>query len=184
MVKIGLTLLITFALGTLSLFAQTRVVKTSSGQTEFFSKAAGPAQDIHAIDKTAQARLDLNDGSVEVKIAMKNFSLPRSLMQKHYNERYMETDKFPDATFTGRLIDWKANSEDGVREVTASGDLTIHGVTRKRQIKGKLTKKQNTYQFDAVFDVKLQEHNITIPVLFFTQITESVQVTIKYPLNP
>lgn len=184
MIKYGLTFLILFTAGIISAPAQHRVVRTSTGQTEFFSKAAGPAQDIYAIDKTAQAQLDLTDGSVEVKIAMKNFTFPRSLMQKHYNERYMETEKYPNATFKGRLIDWEAPSKDGVIEVTASGDLTVHGVTRKRQIKGKLTKKKDSYEFDAVFEVKLQEHNITIPVLFFTKITESVQVTVQYPLNP
>ncbi len=163
---------------------QTAVVKTDKGQTEFFSKAAGPAQDIQAIDKTGKVTLNLAGGDIEVKIRMKNFSLPRSLMQKHYNERYMETDQFPLATFKGKIQNWRPPATDGAYPATASGDFTVHGITLKRQIRGTLTKKGSDYILDAAFDVRLADHNIEIPVLFFTRITEGVKVTVRYHLTP
>ena len=163
---------------------QADVVKTDKGQTEFFSKAAGPAQDIQAIDKTGTVSLDLAGGDIEVKIRMKNFSLPRSLMQKHYNKRYMETEKFPLATFKGKIRNWQPPAADGAYPATASGNFTVHGVTAKRQIRGTLTKKGNDYILDAAFDVRLADHNIEIPVLFFTRITEGVKVTVRYHLTP
>lgn len=163
---------------------QAGVVKTDKGQTEFFSKAAGPAQDIQAIDKTGKVSLNLTGGDIEVKIQMKNFSLPKSLMQKHYNERYMETDKFPLATFKGKIENWRPPAADGAYPATASGNFTVHGVSVKKQIAGTLTKKGSDYTLDALFDVRLADHNIEIPVLFFTKITEAVKVTIRYHLTP
>lgn len=161
---------------------QSNVVKTDRGQTEFSSKAAGPAQDIYAIDKTGNVALDLSSGQLTATLQMQYFSLPRPLMQKHYNERYMQTDKFPNASFKGSVLNWKLPEKDGKTTVTASGDFTIHGVTRKRQLKGTITKTGNHYLLEAAFDVKLADHGIEIPVLFFTKITESVTVTTRYEL--
>jgi polyisoprenoid-binding protein YceI len=163
---------------------QRSVVKTETGQTEFFSKAAGPAQDISAIDKTGSVRLDLATGQVQIKINMKNFALPRPLMQKHYNERYIQTDKFPFATFEGTVANWQSILPNASAEVVASGNFTVHGVTKKRSIKGKLTKKGDSYLLYAQFEVKLSDHEIEIPVLFFTRITEKVTVTATYNLTP
>ncbi len=163
---------------------QTGIVKTDKGQTEFFSKAAGPAQDIQAIDKTGKVSLDLAGGNINATIRMKNFSLPRSLMQKHYNERYMQTDQFPEATFRGRIRNWNPPASDTTLKVTAYGDFTVHGVTRKRQIHGTLKREGSNYRIDAEFEVKLADHNIEIPVLFFTRITETVKVTARYDLAP
>lgn len=168
----------------IALQAQSTFVKTNKGQTEFFSKAAGPAQDIYAIDKTGTVQLNLNTGSIEAKVAMKNFSLPRSLMQKHYNEKYMETAKYPYTVFKGTILNWKQPEKEGSMEVVASGEFTCHGVTRPRQLKGTLTKNKDTYLLETVFEVKLADHGIEIPVLFFTEITNAVKVTAKYSLEP
>lgn len=162
--------------------AQSGWATTQTGQTEFSSKAAGPARDIYAIDKTGEVKLNLSDGRIEAKITMKNFSLPNSLMQKHYNERYMHTDKFPHATFKGHILNWKIPPTDGEFSVTITGDFTVHGVTRKREFKGKMLKKGNQLTLQGNFETRLEDHNIEIPVLFFTKITEAVQVTVLYNL--
>jgi len=161
-----------------------RLIVTQRGQTEFFSKAAGPAQDIQAIDKTGKVSLNLTNGDIRVEIQMKNFTLPKSLMQKHYNERYMQTDRYPEATFTGKIRNWNQTNSDTVNKVIAYGNFTVHGVTHKREIQGILTKKGSKYLLDATFEVKLADHNIEIPVLFFTKITEAVKVTARYELAP
>lgn len=168
----------------LPVYSQAGRVTTSTGQTEFFSKAAGPAQDIYAIDKTGQVRLDAVTGSIEVKLDMKSFSLPKSLMQKHYNQRYMHTDRFPNAVFKGKIDNWKQPEGSDPVRATASGDLTVHGVTRKKQIAGTVTRKGDTYTIEAEFEVLLKDHNIEVPVLFFTTITEKIRVKARYDLNP
>lgn len=161
--------------------------RVSSGAvvTEFSSKAAGPAQDIYAIDKTGEASLNLKTGDVSFKIRTKNFSLPRSLMQKHYNERYMQTDRFPLATFQGIVPIAKIPATDGAKEaVTVTGSFTVHGVTTKRAFQGTIEKKGAHYLIETAFEVRLADHNIEIPVLFFTKITEAVQVKVKADLGP
>jgi len=161
-----------------------QTVKTRSGQTEFSSKAAGPARDIYAIDKTGEVSLNLETGQLEVKIHMKNFTLPVSLMQKHYNQRYMHTDKFPHAYFKGRVLNWKQSLSDGSYQVEAEGDFTVHGVTRHRKFEGILLKNGDEYQLKAEFVTRLEDHQIEIPVLFFTPITEAVNVKVQYNLSP
>lgn len=104
-------------------------------------------------------------------------------MQKHYNERYMQTEKFPHASFRGTINQWEIPEKDGVIQVTATGEFTVHGVSKKRQLKGSVTKNGNNYLLKAEFETRLEDHNIEIPVLFFTRITEAVKVTVLYSLT-
>lgn len=156
---------------------------TSSGETSFDSKAPAPASDILGVNKKTQVVIDTETGQVSVKLNMVDFQLPKSLMQKHYNEKYMETEKFPKGGFEGKIDkapDW---SKDGVYDVSATGVLTVHGVGQKRTLKGKLQIKGGEVILSSTFVVQLAEHKIDTPVLFFMKITEQVNVKARYVLQ-
>ncbi len=158
-------------------------ISTQTGQTEFFSKAAGPADDIYAIHENGAVTVNLETGAIDVTIDMRLFVLPKKLMTQHYNEKYMETGKFPFATFSGKLVRDRDIRVPGVHPVKATGDFTVHGVTRHRTFAGKIHTKGDTCTLTAEFGVQLADHAIPIPVLFFTKITEAVHVKARYVLQ-
>ena len=166
-------------LGSLTLHAQIYLGKTC--EISFFSK--GPIENIEAINKSTKPILNPAKGEVAVKVTIKGFEFTSTTMQEHFNEKYMESDKYPYATFAGKVnetIDYKKN---GTNKVTITGKLDMHGVTKERTIDGTVTIKDGEISFDSKFTVALKDHNIEIPSLVAQNIAETVDVTIKTTLT-
>ena len=166
-------------LGNLMLQAQIYMGKTC--EINFYSK--GPIEDIDAVNKTAKPILNTVNGEIVLKATIKGFEFSKRLMEEHFNEKYMESDKYPYATFSGKInepIDYK---KDGVYKVTVTGKLTMHGVEKERTIDGTVTVKAGEVIIDSKFDVALKDHKIEIPTLVAQNIAEVVVVTIKSTLT-
>ena len=111
--------------------------------------------------------------SVDVK-SFKGFN--SALQREHFNEKYMESEKFPKASFSGKIIEHVDFSKDGTYDVRAKGDLDIHGVKQTRIIKGKITIHNGSLQVNAQFTVPLSDHNISIPSIVSQKIATEIQV--------
>ncbi|MCS6992160.1 MAG: YceI family protein [Chitinophagales bacterium] len=148
----------------------------------FFSEA--PLENIDAHTQSAVGVIDLATGAVFFKVPIKTFKFKKALMQEHFNENYMESDKYPYATFKGKILNLPDPLQDGSYDVTVEGELTIHGVAQKRQIPGTLTLKDNTLQVNSEFDVRVADHNIKIPTIVVKNIAEVVQVKVSSTLTP
>jgi len=105
-------------------------------------------------------------------------------MQEHFNENYMESDKFPTASFKGKINDNVDLTKDGTYKVTASGTLNIHGVEKPRDIEGSVTVKGGNVSLSSNFRVKLEDHKIERPSVVFQNIAETIDVKINATLKP
>lgn len=105
-------------------------------------------------------------------------------MQEHFNENYMESDKYPNATFKGKLSDKIDPSKDGDYTVTVTGELEVHGVKQPRTITGTIKVLNRQISINSEFNVLCKDHQITIPKLVFKNIAESIQVTVSGNFNP
>jgi polyisoprenoid-binding protein YceI len=116
---------------------------------------------------------------------MKSFSFEKALMQQHFNENYVESDKFPRAEFEGRISDFgKADfSTSKSQKLTAKGKMTIHGVTREIIIEGTMAYSGGKYKLDAVFIIKPADYDIKIPASVKDNIAEEIQVTLAATLE-
>ncbi|MDH5399926.1 MAG: YceI family protein [Cyclobacteriaceae bacterium] len=167
--KIGLLLLLPMAV-----FGQK--YKTSKSEVGFFSSA--PLEDITASNKSALGMFNTSNSQIAFSIPIDKFKFEKSLMEEHFNEKYMETEKFPRATFKGNLIGYKAGTPE--QQVTAQGVLKIHGVEKNVEIKGTVKKKGAKLIMDAEFSVALKDYNIEVPELLFQKIAEVVEVTVYF----
>lgn len=147
----------------------------------FFSH--GPIEDIAATSKSAQVILDAAKKDVAVRITIKAFTFEKKLMEEHFNEKYMESDKYPYATFTGKIKDTLDYKKDGVYNVNVAGKLNIHGVEKERTIPSTVTVKGGEITIDSKFMVALKDHNIEIPSLVSQNIAETVEVKINSVLS-
>ena len=163
--------------------AQTRYM-TKSGQVSFFS--ATPLEDIDAHNKQVAAVLDLGTGQLAFSLPVKGFVFKRSLMQEHFNENYMESDKYPKATFTGRFVglDAATLATPGPHAVQVAGDLTLHGVTRRIQVPASLELKGGQLLAAATFTVASADHGIEIPLLVRNKIAKTVTVRVALACTP
>jgi len=159
--------------GYCNLHAQDRFY-TKSGQISFFSKA--PLESIEAGNKNVTCVLDTKTGQLQFVVLMKGFEFKKALMQEHFNEKYMESERFPAASFSGKIIEDLDLTKDGTYEVRAKGDLEIHGVKQIRIIKSKLTVSKGKVSIDTNFTVPLSDHNITIPKIVGQKIATEIEV--------
>ncbi|MFN8357326.1 MAG: YceI family protein [Spirosomataceae bacterium] len=155
-----------------------RLLNATSTEVKFFSKA--PLEDIEASSKQVQSLINLDTKDVVVKIPIKSFTFHNGLMQEHFNENYMESDKYPHGIFKGKITEDIDLSKDGSYPVTAVGKINIHGVEKDKTIKGKATVVQGKLTLDANFDVLLADHKIEIPTMVFQKIAEKIAVTAKF----
>lgn len=119
--------------------------------------------------------------SVEIRY-LEGFNSP--LQREHFNENYMESTKFPTATFTGRIIEKTDFNKAGVQTIRAKGQLTIHGVAQERIIKCQLENKGGKLYINAKFSVPVADHNIAIPRIVYQKIAEEIEVTVSAVLTP
>ena len=155
---------------------------TKSGETSFFSET--PVENITATNKTVGVILNTATNDLVVSMKMTAFDFPNKLMQEHFNENYMESEKFPVGTFKGKLVDKIDFTKNGTFDVTAKGQLTIHGIVQNRDLKGKLTIENQKITLVCAFDVKLVDHKIEVPKLVFSKIAELIAVKTKFTLLP
>jgi len=102
-------------------------------------------------------------------------------MQEHFNENYMESDKYPKAEFKGKIADIaKVNfAKDGTYDVTVKGNMTIHGVTKEVNVPGTVTVKGTQVTTNAEFDVVPADYKINIPKLVEGKIAKEIEVTVN-----
>ena len=168
----------------LFLGAQT-TVKLNSDKViiSFFSSA--PIEDIAAKNNYGNAIINTQDSGIAVLIKIDQFAFDKKLMQEHFNETYMESDKFPSAKYTGKInqkIDFKAK---GKFPISTKGKLTIHGVTQNVNIQGTGEIINEKLIIQSKFIVKLEDYKVKIPTLLIKNIAEEVEVNLElqFPLN-
>jgi polyisoprenoid-binding protein YceI len=177
--KISLIILLTAI--SLSVNAQDVYLDTK-GTTSFF--ASTPLEDIDATSDQTVGAINAKTKDVYFKVKMETFVFRRSLMQEHFNENYMESEKYPYGTFKGTIDQDIDLTKDGTYQVTVTGDLTVHGVAQHRTIPGTLVIKGKSIDVTTEFDVKVADHKIDIPTVVAQKIAEVVKVKIHSVLTP
>ena len=162
-------------------YGQTYVTK--SGFIRFYSDS--PLEKIEAINRTVNAALDASTGDFVFRLLMKSFVFEKALMQEHFNENYVESDKFPNATFLGKVTNIKEVNfaKDGAYPVTVNGKLTIHGVTKEINEQGTLEVKNGMVSGKAKFNIALADYKISIPASAADNIAKSIEIHVDVPLE-
>ena len=155
---------------------------TNSGQTDFFSET--PVENITAVNKSGQCIINSSTSEIVVRMSIKQFDFPNKLMQEHFNENYLESEKYPTATFKGKLKEKVDFEKDGLYDITATGLFNIHGVSKERTLKGKLEVSKGQATLNTDFDVALVDHKIEVPRLVFMKVAQVVRVKNRYVLTP
>ncbi len=168
----------------LSLTANAQKYITRDGYIGFFSHA--PVEDIKADNNQVASVIDTSTGDIVFQVLIRSFHFVKTLMEEHFNENYMESDKIPKSTFTGKIVNINdVNfSSAGTYDVTVEGDLSIHGVTKKVTAKGTLEIVDGGINATTKFNIEPEEYNITIPSVVRNNIAKVVEVTVAMKYTP
>ena len=163
---------------TSQVFAQKYI--SNASEITFFSEA--PLENIEAVNTKSSSVFDFSSGDIVFSVPIREFMFQKSLMKKHFNENYMDSEKYPKSTFKGKISGYGMG--DGIYPSKATGDLTIHGRTRPVEIDGEVEKQGGKLILKAAFLVELKDYNIKIPRILFSNIAESVEVNIEFIYMP
>ncbi|RFZ91922.1 YceI family protein [Mucilaginibacter conchicola] len=178
MKHIGLILLVWFGINQ----AGQGIYVCKNAVVNIYSKA--PLEDIEAKSDKGTSVLNAGTGEFAFAVPIRSFTFQKSLMQEHFNENYMESDKYPQASFKGKINEKVDISKDGTYPVTATGVFEAHGVKQNRTIPGKLTVSGGKVTLASEFVVACKDHKIEIPTLVFQKIAETIKVNVTATYTP
>lgn len=168
----------------------------SNAQTKFFTKkgkitfdATTPnsPEQIRAKNENVISVIDLSSGAMQFMLSMTAFEFEKALMQEHFNENYVESEKFPKAEFKGNVTDYKSINlgKDGNYTVNVKGNLTMHGVTKEVTSTGTMTVKGGMLAAGkAEFKVHLPDYGIEIPSVVSDKLSKDAKIKVDLVYEP
>lgn len=162
--------------------SQAQIFVADSCSVSFFS--ATSIEDIAAVNTICKPIMSTADGEIDISIPNQDFDFKKKLMQEHFNEDYMESDKYPNTIFKGHVNEKIDYTKDGVNNVTVSGTMNMHGVIKTITIPGTITIKSGLIYLYAKFILKMVDYNIKVPSVLGSNVAEQVAVTLKATMKP
>jgi hypothetical protein len=175
-------LVLTIFILSLFSFKEGDIYFTNSGNVSFRSEAQQEL--IRASSKNMRALLDPAQRTFVFKVLIRTFKgFNSALQQEHFNEKYLESEKFPEATFSGKIIEDLDLSIDGVYDIRAKGMLNIHGIEMERIIKSKVNVSHGVIKIESNFSILLSDHNIKVPKVVHEKIASEIHVELNAELT-
>lgn len=162
--------------------AQSNTIFCNNGKVKFTSEAA--METIDANSDKLKAAIDKSKNTFAFALEIKTLKgFNSDLQREHFHENYIETDKFPTASFVGKFIEQVNFSVNGTYTVRAKGMFALHGIQNERIIKGNVVVNNGIVNIIAVFTVRLEDYNIKVPKIVYEKIAEEVRIEINIQLK-
>jgi hypothetical protein len=166
----------------LSVAAQTNISRSESGSISFRSEA--PLEIITASSNELKGIIDHDAQTFAFIVPITSFKgFNNGLQQQHFYENYLESSKYPEATFSGKIIEDIDLTQPGTYHVRAKGQLNIHGRTQERIIKTELISDGTKITARSEFIVPLTDHQIEVPRIVFQKIAQEIKVNVRATLS-
>jgi polyisoprenoid-binding protein YceI len=157
---------------------------TKNGFIGFYSKTS--LEEIKADNNQVAGVIDTGTGEMVFQVLIKSFHFERALMEEHFNENYMESEKYPKSTFKGKITNLSSVnfSKNGTYDVTVEGDLTLHNVTNRVSTKGTLEVITGGINANSKFSIVPEDYKIEIPGVVREKINKNLEVTVSMKYTP
>jgi hypothetical protein len=162
---------------------QPKIFQTTNGKISFSSEA--PLELIKAHSDELLGLIDADKKNFSFKVRIRSFEgFNGKTQQGHFNENYMQSEKYPEASFKGKIIEDADFTKDGSYTVRAKGILNVHGVDQERIIRSDVTVKDSKVSINSNFSILLSDHNIPIPKVVYQKLANEIKVEINATLQP
>jgi len=167
----------------MNLFSQEKFI-SKTGHIWFYSKT--PLETIEAHNNQVATIINIKTGAIAFDILMKSFKFQRALMEEHFNENYIQSEKYPKCTFSGKFVDFPSENftKNGTFKTVVEGDMTMHGVTKHVNQAGTLEIKDGKIYAKSKFNIKPEDYGIEIPSLVRDKIASSMEINVEITYEP
>ena len=159
---------------------------TKSGKVQFDATTSTSPEKVAAVTNALICVVDTKSGAIQFSVVMKSFEFKNALMQEHFNENYVESNKFPKADFKGTILNNNDinYTKEGTNKVKVKGQLTIHGISKEIETEGLLNIKGGKINATASFPVILKDFDISVPSLVADKVANNAKINIDCSLEP
>lgn len=179
--KISITLLIASFAFLASAVGQEKYA-TKTGEITF--EASVPSfEEVKAENTNVSAVLDATTGNFAALALMKGFRFKVALMEEHFNENYIESSKYPKATFKGTIQDFDFSKVSGEGEYIINGTLNLHGVDKNLEVPAVISIKGGAVLVSTQFVLNPADFKIKIPSIVSNKIADEVNVSAVFELH-
>ncbi len=154
---------------------------TKEGYVSFFSHSL--VEDIKADNNQVLSVIDTVTGKIAIQMLMRSFMFKKALMQEHFNENYVESYKYPKATFSGEIINFSDLNEEN-DETEIIGTLTVHGEEKEIRTKVNVEIREDGIRLKGDFNVDVADFKIKIPSIVANNIAKTIKVTFELDHKP
>lgn len=155
---------------------------TRNGMIQF--NASTPLETINPINNHVSCILDSKTGKIAFQLKMISFKFDKALMEEHFNEKYVESEKYPKSTFVGEIINWnEIDFTKAKQNVKCKGILTIHGIDKEVEVSGTINFLKNNIEIKSEFSIVVSDFDIQIPKLVRDKISKEVRVIVEMNLQ-
>jgi polyisoprenoid-binding protein YceI len=163
------------------------IAAAASAQDRYFTRggkiyfdATSSSEKIESINNQGTSVFDTKTGQFEFAVLMKGFEFEKALMQDHFHENYVESEKYPKSVFKGTIVDLTKIdfSKDGVYAATVKGNLSLHGVTKEVIAPATFAIKGGKISAKASFKILLADFNVTIPSLVADKVSKTASINV------
>lgn len=180
----ALTILLVLSFTQISFHVNAQKYITKEGKIEIFSQT--PIFTIEGVNKKVGSIIDFNTGDIVASTLVRSFKFHEALVEDHFNENYMESEKFPKAQFKGKITNIKDVDikKDGIYKIIIKGDLTIHGETKAIEAPGTITVKGGKVSGKTEITVSLAAHKIRVEERYKDAIKDDILLKIDFDYSP
>jgi YceI-like domain len=170
-----------------TLFVQAQTYKTRDGNIYFNPNKDQAKKDYEALSKEATSVFKVETAEVALLVPMKSFHFNNALLEEHFNENYLHSNKYPNGTYKGKLIGFDKSmlAKDGTYKLSSEGKVEMHGVTKDFKAPVTMTVKGGAVTFNCLFKVKAGDYNIAVPDLVKPKLADEtpLNATITFKMN-
>lgn len=155
----------------------------SNGQVGF--EASIPSfEEVKALNNKVLVSFNTNSGTLTSTLDIKDFKFKINLMEKHFNDSYMESDRYPKASFKGKIEDFNVADINTIsKEYFLKGKIKIHGKTKELNCVAKIRKTEYGIEMKMDYELDASDFNIKIPFLVRNKVSNKIKVTNNFLLK-
>jgi len=173
-----------FILAVMALSCGASAQKLTSKDSYARINASTPVEDVDAVLNNGVGILNIENNEAVWQLQMQSFTFKRALMQEHFNESYMESEKYPKATLKAKIEGVRDWTKPATYKGALKGQMEIHGVKKDLSIPATITvNKDGSVTVESEFRVRTSDYGIKVPTLVVMKVAEVVTVTVKSTLK-
>lgn len=154
--------------------------KMSKSAVIVFEASVPSFEEVKATNNNVTLVLNPATGEIASLALMKGFRFKVALMEEHFNENYIESDKYPKALFKGKIENFDANNLSTTpKDFIINGKLELHGKTVVVKALAKISQTNSGINLQSSFSVNASDFDISIPAVVKNKVANKINIQLN-----